>query len=132
MKVTIMSSITSVFIVYRIDDFVNVAAFSSKFHAKEWIFKNQTSSKHEYDIEELPVDTCIDGYELYVITHRVGSESDEESWNIFKDPTSFEQEKPHNYGDGKWWSVRLRRRFESDALEDAKILINKAKMVIND
>lgn len=116
----------SVFIVYTIDDECPITAFSVESDAQAWIDKHQ-NDVDSYEIEELPLDACINDYELYTVTHRIADDVIDEEWHIFMEPSSLGSGKPYNYGDGDWWAVTLRELSAKEALVQAKLLINNAK-----
>lgn len=109
----------SVFVVYSVAGWSNEAAFSRESDALVWIARQ--NSPDDYDVEELPIDTCIDGHDVYAITHDV----DDNTWTSHKSNTSFEH-PPTRYTDGNWWSVCVQAKSNDDALEKGKQLILKA------
>lgn len=112
-------SMKSVFVVYSVADWSNEAAFSLESDALAWI--DRQNSPDDYDVEELPIDTCIDGHDVYAITHDV----DDNTWTAHKSNTSFEH--PPLYYEGEdWWSVCVQAKSKDDALEKSKRLISKA------
>lgn len=105
-----------VFVVYAVDDWSNEAVFSLKSDAEAWIARQKDPAN--YNIEELPIDLCIDGYDVYIVT----LDARNNNWNIFISNTSFEG-LPSLYGNNEWWGVNIREKTKEAALTRGKELI---------
>lgn len=109
----------SVFVVYSIADWSNEAAFSLESDAIAWIARQENPAN--YDVEELPIDLCIDGYDVYIVT----LDARNNNWSVFISNTSFEG-LPSLYGNSEWWGVNIKEKTKDAALARGKKLILNA------
>lgn len=109
-----------VYIVYELEDWSNAAVFSQREFADAWIARQPCPE--DYYVECLPLDMCVDGYDVYNVVHCVS----ENSWNVFKQNTSQESEGVYHYDEGAWWAISIRDKSPESALERGKALIGEA------
>ena len=109
----------SVFVVYNLDNELTEAVFSIRSDADAWIARQEKPPY--YVIKELPIDLCVDGYDVYAITYDI----EDNTWTNFKSNARFEH-PPFYYEGEDWWSVYVKAKSKDEALEKAKELINKA------
>lgn len=110
----------SIFLVYSVDDEnATEAAFSLHSDADAWAARQENPTN--FKIDEIPIDLCVDGYDVYGVTF----DTKGQSWMAFKSNVTFEH-APRCYGNNEWWGVCVKAKSEEAALEKAKRLIGYA------